>query len=216
VPTKKNSNETETVQENAPVETDQETTQETAPVNNTDTWTDPKDYGPDNGGNNILAAWQGLYWLFDARVDRFDVTPEGVFAIGLRVNSAYDTDTIVHDISTRKGKLVERRLDLIPAMFHAQGVEPNKFEDSGTMTQFMAQYARGSEGEGNTTRSPEYFKIAIANYKKAQGFASKRGRPAKTIKIENLGHIDPVLLGTLDPEELQMLKDTLEKLLPTV
>lgn len=198
--TKKVSDDTTTVTN------DQDSTndQENITVDNTDTWTEPKNYSPVDGGNNILAAWQGLYWLFDARVERFDVTPEGVFVIGFRVNSKYDPDQIVKDISTKNGKTVDRRLDLVPHMFWAQGQEPEIFPDSGSMTQYMAQYARGAggNGEGESNRSPEYFKTAIADYKKQHGMTARRGRPPKTVKIESLGSIDPSVLAGLDPDEL--------------
>jgi hypothetical protein len=182
---------------------------ETTNVENT--WTDPKDYGPVDGGNNILAAWQGLYWLFNARVDRFDATPEGVYAVGFRVDSQYDPDKIVHDISTKGDKRVERRLDLIPAIDYVRDSEtvPPLFADSNAMTQFMAQYARGSgDSDG---RSPDYFKGAIADYKKQHGLAIKRGRPPKTIKIEALTSIDESLLANIDIEELEKFKATIER-----
>jgi hypothetical protein len=177
----------------------------------TNAWTDPKDYGPLDGGSNILAAWQGLYWLFNARVDRFDVTPDGVFAVGFRVDSQYDSDKIVHDISTKGDKKVERRVDLIPAINYVHDSEtvPPLFADSNAMTQFMAQYARGSEGaEG---RSPDYFKAAIANYKKEHGLAIRRGRPPRTIKIEALGSIDESVLANVNVEELEKFMETVKR-----
>jgi len=177
----------------------------------TNAWTDPKDYGPTDGGNNILSAWQGLYWLFDARVDRFDVTPDGIFAIGFRVNTKYDADKIVHDISSKKGdKKVERRVDLVPSYFYLDGTAvPPLFADSNAMTQFMAQYARGAEGtEG---RSPDYFKAAIASYKKEHGLAIRRGRPPRTIKIEALGSIDESVLANVNVEELEKFMETVKR-----
>lgn len=173
----------------------------------TNEWTDPQNYGPKDGGNNILAAWQGLYWLFNARVDRFDVTSDGVVAVGFSVDKQYDPDKIVHDISTKGDKTVERRLDLIPAYFYLNGETPPLFADSNAMTQFMAQYFRGAgETEG---RSPDYVKAAIAAYKKEHGLAVRRGRPPRTIKIEALASIDPAVLATVDPEELRKFKDIL-------
>jgi len=176
----------------------------------TDTWTDPKDYGPLDGGSNILAAWQGLYWLFNARVDRFDVTPDGVSAIGFRVDSQYDSDKIVHDISTKGDKKIERRVDLVPSYFYLDGTAvPPLFADSNAMTQFMAQFGRGAgETEG---RSPEYFKSAIAGYKKGHGLTIRRGRPPRTIKIEALGSIDESVLANVNVEELEKFMETIKR-----
>jgi hypothetical protein len=181
----------------------EETTNVTTDTNNSN------DFGPLDGANNILAAWQGLYWLFNARVDRFDVTPDGVVAVGLRVDPQYDVDKIVHDISTRGDKSVERRLDLLPAYFYINGDTPDPFADSNAMTQFMAQYFRGSgEAEG---RSPDYVKAAIAAYKKEHGLAVRRGRPPRTIKVEALSSIDPSVLANIDVAELEKLMETVRQ-----
>jgi len=172
---------------------------------------DPKDFGPLEGGNNILAAWQGLYWLFGARAESFEITPEGVFVVGLTVNEPYDVDKIVHDLCVRGDKTVERRLDLVPAYFYINGSDPTLFTDSNAMTLFMAQYFRGA---GDTAgRSPEYVKAAISAYKKMHGLVAKRGRPSRTIKIEALGDIDESVLANVDVTELEKLRETLERAL---
>jgi hypothetical protein len=178
------------------------------------TTTEPKDFGPDTGSNNILAAWQGLYHLFGARVERWDVTKDGVFAIGLTFQSDLvpDTDTVVRDISYRGDKFVNRTIELYPAYFDVQGIAPEEFEDAGAMTQWMAKFFRGA-GEGETNRSPQYVKDGIAKNKTARGLAARRGRPPKKIEIESIGSIDESVLSQVNHDELARLQATLARIL---
>lgn len=199
---KKLNESTTPVIEETPVTT--ETVEATAPAV-------PLNFGPTEGGNNILAAWQGLYWLFGARANLSEVTPEGVNVVGFTVAEPYDAAQIVHDLSVHGDKIVNRRVDLVPSFFYVNGEIPAEFADSGSMTLFMAQYFRGSgEVEG---RSPDYVKSAIAAFKKGHGLAAKRGRPSKTIKIEALGDLDESILANIDVTELQKLRETLERAL---
>jgi hypothetical protein len=176
--------------------------------------TEPQDFGPDNGSNNVLAAWQGLYHLFGARVERWDVTSDGVFAIGLtfEADKVPNTDTVIRDISYRGDKFVNRTLELLPTYFYLNGQEPEPFEDAGAMTQWMAKFFRGA-GEGDTNRSPQYVKDGIAKNKTARGLAARRGRPPKKIEIESIGSIDESILSQVNHEELARLQATLARIL---
>lgn len=178
-----------------------------------DTRTAPQDFGPDNGSHNIAAAWQGLVHLFDAQVERFDVSSDGVYAIGLTFDSTKvpDTDTVIHDISYRGDKFVNRDLPLVPTYFWMNGETPAEFEDAGEMTAWMAKFFRGA-GEGDTNRSPQYVKDAISNYKTARGIAARRGRPPKKIDIEALGSIDESILSQIPEGELAKLEATLARI----
>jgi hypothetical protein len=199
---KKVTESTTPVIEDNPVDATTETVEATAPAV-------PLNFGPTEGGNNILAAWQGLYWLFGARVEKFEVAPEGVNIVGFTVDEPYNAEQIVHDLSVREDKIINRRVDLVPSFFYVNGETPAEFADSNSMTQFMAQYFRGAgEVEG---RSPDYVKSAIATFKKGHNLAVKRGRPSKTIKIEALGNLDESILANIDPTELEKLMATLER-----
>lgn len=180
----------------------------------TENRTDPQDFGPDNGAHNIAAAWQGLYHLLGAQVERFDVTADGVIAVGLTFDSAKvpDVDTVVHDISYRGDKFVNRDLPLVPTYFWMNGEAPAEFEDAGEMTAWMAKFFRGA-GEGDSNRSPQYVKDAISAYKTARGIAARRGRPPKKIDIETLGSIDDAILNQVPAGELEKLQETLARLL---
>ena len=205
---KKVTESTTPVIEDNPVDATTEATPETVAVEATAPAA-PIDFGPTEGGNNILAAWQGLYWLFGARADKFEVTPEGVNVIGFTVEAPYDALQIVRDLTVRGEKIITRRVDLVPSFFYVNGEAPAEFADSNSMTQFMAQYYRGAgEVEG---RSPEYVKSAIAAFKKGHNLAVKRGRPSKTVKIEALGNIEESVLANVDLDELQKLRETLER-----
>jgi len=198
------------------VATKSKTTNETPTTEDTTTvdTTTPQDFGPENGSNNILAAWQGLYHLLGARVERWDVTADGVFAIGLTFDAALvpDTDTVIKDISYRGDKFVNRTVELLPAYFDLQGQVPAVFEDAGAMTQWMAKFFRGA-GEGDTNRSPQYVKDGISKNKSARGLAARRGRPPKKIEIEAIGSIDESVLAQVNHEELERLQATLARIL---
>ena len=196
--------------------TKSKTTNETPTTEDTTTvdTTTPQDFGPETGSNNILAAWQGLYHLLGARVERWDVTADGVFAIGLTFDAALvpDTDTVIKDISYRGDKFVNRTVELLPAYFDLQGQVPAVFEDAGAMTQWMAKFFRGA-GEGETNRSPQYVKDGISKNKSARGLAARRGRPPKKIEIEAIGSIDESVLAQVNHEELERLQATLARIL---
>ena len=196
--------------------TKSKTTNETPTTEDTTTvdTTTPQDFGPETGSNNILAAWQGLYHLLGARVERWDVTADGVFAIGLTFDAVLvpDTDTVIKDISYRGDKFVNRSVELLPAYFDLQGQVPAVFEDAGAMTQWMAKFFRGA-GEGETNRSPQYVKDGISKNKTARGLASRRGRPPKKIEIEAIGSIDESVLSQVNHEELERLQATLARIL---
>jgi hypothetical protein len=198
VSTKKNTNNSDTM--------------ETTTVS--DNRTESQDFGPDNGGANIAAAWQGLVHLFDAKVDRWDVTLDGVYAIGLTFDASKvpATETVLHDISYRGDKAVNRDLLLVPTYFWMNGETPAEFEDAGEMTAWMAKFFRGA-GEGENNRSPQYVKDAISAYKTAKGIASRRGRPPKKIEIEALGSLNDAMLAQVPDGELEKLRETLERLL---
>jgi hypothetical protein len=179
----------------------------------TDNRTEPQDFDPTNGGHNVVAAWQGLVHLFDAQVERFDVTNDGVFVVGLTFDSTRipDTATLIHDISYRGDKFVTRDLPLVPTYDWVRGVAPAKFEDAGEMTAWMAKFFRGA-GDGDNNRSPQYVKDAISAYKTAAGIASRRGRPPKKIDIETLGSIDEAILSQVPESELLKLQATLDRI----
>jgi hypothetical protein len=165
---------------------------------------EPTVYGPDNGGNAIFRAWQGLYHLFGARVERFDITDGGIFAVGLTVDEKYGTpDEIVNALA----KSDRSRLDFIPLYFWATGQTPADFTSSLSLTQWLTKHMHGT-GKG---RSPQFAKDAIADYKARVGLAVPRGRPRKaTVKIAELGELDATALEGVEISELTKLKETLE------
>lgn len=189
---------------------------ETAEMENTNaqetTRTNPVTIGPDAGGNSVLAAWRGLVHLFDAQVERFDVTSEGVFAVNLSFDAEYPAEQIVSDLYMRGDKVVERRLDLIPTYFWAQGETPDQFVDASEMTSWMVQYFKGA-GEGDGSRSPQYVKDAITAHKKETGIAAPRGRKRKILRLDALDEIKPEVLAGVNDEELERLQVTISRAL---
>jgi hypothetical protein len=161
-----------------------------------------KFYGPDKG-TAVLAAWQGLYHLFGARAT-FRVTKDGIFVDSMTVDPKYDADTIVDDISKHN-----RRLELIPAYFWAQGDEPDEFDDVSDITAFMVQYFRGSVEE-NSSKTPGYLKDAVADYKATRNMLKKRGPKRKVFRLDSLEDIDEQTLAGINPEALARLKETLD------
>jgi len=160
----------------------------------------PITVGPDQGGN-VLAAWRGVYHLFGGQVERWDITHDGIVAVGFTVDGQYEPQAIVNDISSR-----ERRAELIPCYFYAQGEVPAPFDNSLEMTKWMQQFFRKVSDEGKS-QSPDYVKHAIASYKKANAFPAKRGRPKKVVRIEQLGSLDESLLAGVNVSELEKLQE---------
>jgi hypothetical protein len=162
------------------------------------TRTEPLNYGPDKG-NAILAAWQGLHWLFGAEADSFNVTPEGVYVNGLTMWSDYTPTQIVEDISKK-----ERRLDLIFTYPIVNGENPAPFATSQEVTLYMVQFFRGSQEDGSS-KSPQYLRKAAADFKATVGLKAKRGPKRKIFRLDNLDAIDPTMLKDVDPSDLDHL-----------
>lgn len=206
MPTKKNTNtDTTPVVENDPV------TSETTVVD--ETRTVPQDFGPDKGSQNIAAAWQGLYWLLGARVEDWNITEDGVYAIGLTFDASRvpDAETVINDLSLRGDKMITRDLPLVPTYFWLKGEEPARFPDPASMTAWMAKFFRGA-GDGDSNRSPQYLKDAIQAYKKDQGLVTRRGRPRTKIDIEALVNVNDDVLAKVSDEEIQKLETTLARI----
>jgi hypothetical protein len=160
-------------------------------------------FAPMEGGNAILAAWRGLYWLFGARASKFNVTTDGVFVDNLTVDPEYDVMTIVRDIGGTKNR--NRRLELIPPMLWAQGEEPEPFSDAGEMTAWLVANFKGSVDE-TSTKSPAYARKAVADYKKAHNLYKARGPKRKVIRLDNLKEIDESILSNIDLDDLKALQ----------
>lgn len=157
-------------------------------------------FGPNNGGNGILRAWQGLYHLFGARVERFDVTADGVTAVNLTIDEKYGSPESIIGLFPHTDKI---RLDFFPLVYWASGEAPAHFTSSLELTNWMTKNAKVAGEKG---RSPKIFKDAIREYKEANGLAVPRGRPRKAVKIE-LGSLDPEALEGVEMSELTRLQE---------
>ncbi len=164
---------------------------------------------PDNSfsgaqGSRILRAWQGLYHLFGARVERFDITPDGVTAVNLTVGESYDAKVIAESL-VGTDEFPFARLDLYPLYFYAQGEAPADFSSSNELTVWLTKNMKGT-AKG---RSPKWAKDAIQDYKERIGIAVPRGRPRKNFKIADIGSIDTDVLDNSDLVELEKLQETI-------
>lgn len=185
--------------------------------NTEETRTEPQTFGPEQDAGNIAAAWQGLYHLLGARVERWDVTNDGVYAVNLTFDASKipSVEQVIHDISYRNGKHINRQLDLVflyPIV--KDNAEPPAFEDAASLTEWMAQYTRDGTGDGDSNRSPQYVKDAISAYKKDRNMPSRQGRPATKLTIEYaaFGSIPPEALRKVDPDELDKFLATVQKI----
>lgn len=180
--------------------------------------TDPQNFGPDSDSVNIAAAWQGLYWILGARVDRWDISDNGeLFAIGLTFPTDYvpSTDEVVHDVSYHGDKHISRSLDFLPFYPVFNGDEPTRFEDAASLTLWMSKFTR-SANEGESNRSPEYVKVGIRRYKAENGLSSHVGRPASKVAIESLADLPADVLGRLSQADRERLAATLLSITPTI
>lgn len=169
--------------------------------------TESIDVGPDRGGNHILAGWDGLYWIFGARAERFDVTPDGVYAIGVTVSAPHDLLEIAADMLEHGPK----RIELLPAYFWAQGEEPEQLDDAAIIQAWCIQFFRGA-GEKDSAKLPDYLKKAVAAYKKSYNVGSPRGRKRQIVKldVESLDNISEDMLEGVDRGKLEALRRTIE------
>jgi len=152
-----------------------------------------------NQAKALLAAWQGIRSFFGGAVENWEVTPEGITAHGFTVNSPYNPEQIVSDISRK-----ERRLEFFPAYLYIQGTEPEPFTESQDMTNFMVQFLKGSVEEG-TAKTPAYVREAVATYKSQHGLRTRRGPKRKVIRLDNLDALDKDTLSSVPKEELARL-----------
>lgn len=182
------------------------TKRKSAPVPAPATETVENTYGPSEGGNAIFAAWRGLYHLFGARMERFDITPEGIVIVGLTVAPEYDVNTVVDSIVKRGEKTVNPRLDFLELYPQAMGEIPAPFVNAKQLTAWLVKYMKGG------SRSPKFAKDAIAIYKTANGFAVHRGRPRKVVRIADIGNLDEAALAEVSEEERAKLRATLDAL----
>lgn len=169
--------------------------------------TEPVNIGPDRGSQQIVAGWDGLYWLFGARAERFDVTPEGIYAIGVTMSAQYDLSKIVADMMEHGPK----RIDLLPTYFWLSGAIPDQLDDSVVIQQYGIQFFRGA-GEKDTSKFPDYFKTAAAEYKKAFNVGAPRGRKRTVVKleVESLDSVSEEMLEGVGWEKLDALRRTVE------
>jgi hypothetical protein len=172
---------------------------------------EPITLGPDEGGNNVLAAWRGLVNLFGAECERFDVTPDGVVCVNFTTAYKVDRDTIIDAITKHGDKAVNRRLDLVelyPYVLDPSNVAP--FTKSEEMTQWMGQFTKGY-GDGDGSRSPQWVKDGIADYKSDKNIAAPRGRKRRIVRLDSLGEIKPETLEDTALSELQALQVTISQ-----
>lgn len=167
----------------------------------------PINVGPDRGGNLVLQAWDGLYWIFNARVERFDVTDEGIVAVGLTFPQRFHIRTILRDLQTAAAQK-RARLDMIPQYFWLSEA-PEQITDPAEASAWVMQYLRVKDDEGSFT-TPDYAKKAVAEYKKRANIAlprGRRGRKGLQFDMESL-NID-ALIG-VDPNQLAALRSRIE------
>lgn len=169
--------------------------------------TEPVDIGPDAGGDYVLAGWDGLYWVFGARKERFDITPEGVYVIGLTMDIGSDVGQIASDMKLYG----PTRIGLLPAYLWAKGDIPDQLDDPKAVQRWAITFFRGA-GEEDSTKLPEYMKKKVAEYKKLYSVGAPRGRKRKIVKldIEALDNLDDEVLDGVDMSKLEVLKRTIE------
>lgn len=170
--------------------------------------TEPMDVTDNKLASALLAAWRGAYHFFKARLtptDEFptgwEITPEGnLIAHGLTVKQGLNPDDILRDIASR-----DRRVDFGPAYLAvAQGIEPEPYTDPQEMTNFSVNFLKGSGPDGNS-KTPEYVRKAIADYKSEIGLKGRRGRKRTILRLDQMDNLDAETLANVKPEDLEHL-----------
>lgn len=171
----------------------------------------PVNLGPERGGNLILQGWDGLYWIFGARAETFDVTHDGVVVVGLTLPTRFHLRTILRDMRAVSSSK-RPRLDLIPQVFWAHGETPEQIVDPAEASAWTMQFLRTKDEEGSFT-TPDYAKKAVADYKKRTGIAVARGRKRKTLKfdLDSLNSLNPDTLAGVGNDQLEALRNRIEE-----
>jgi hypothetical protein len=170
---------------------------------------DPIDVTEPNQAAALLAAWRGVHEFFGGQVSNWNINPpdEGnpdgsISATGfsVRTDRVPDVNTLLADLSKR-----DRRVSFLPAYLYVTGMaEPAPFEDAQDMTNFMVGFLKGSVEEG-TSKTPEYVRNAVAQYKAEKGLATRRGPKRRIIRLDALDELDANALQNIDPAALQKL-----------
>lgn len=168
--------------------------------------TDPKT------ASALAAAWRGVHEFFGGRVQNWEVNPpteehpDGtIAAMGFSVYAKYSPEKILADISGR-----DRRLTFQPFASYVAGAEPAPFTDAQDMTNWSVLYLKGSVEEG-TSKTPEYARTAIAEYKAAHGLKSRRGPKLKVIRLDNINEID---VNDLPQDQLDAILALAQRITP--
>lgn len=169
---------------------------------------------PNEGGNAIFSGWRFLFQVLGARVQKFELSDEGITVKGLTFPEQYNAEQIVNDISRRGDKILNPRTTLLPGYYWLSGLDPLPYTSSDDLTVDLTKLFHGANTIDGKGRSPEYAKNAVANYKAVQGFAVPRGRPRKMIAIAQIGELNEAVLKDVDPEEIAKLKETLAGMEP--
>src|SRR4029079_15794058 len=112
--------------------------------------------------------WRMLFHLYGAKVENWEIVPEGVIAHGFSVFGNVDPNQVIKDISGRT-----RRLDLITTFPWMNGQAPAPYADASEITADTVQFYKGAVEEGSA-KTPGYVKTAVASYKSANSLAKKR------------------------------------------
>jgi hypothetical protein len=161
------------------------------------------DVGPDLAPA-LAAGYDGLFYLFGARVENWEVTPEGLFAHGYTVDEKYSDvqERVLHDIAMRV-----RRPQLMPTILWINGIEPQPFPSNQAITTFLVQFFKGSVEEG-TSKVPEYARKAAEAYRASQpGTYTRKGPKPKGLAFKDISNADEnvLLQAGLTLEEIQHL-----------
>lgn len=151
----------------------------------------------------LASAYAGLYHLFGARVEGWDVTNDGLVAHNFSVEGKYDPELIIKDIN-----LKDRRAPLFPAILSIVNpdVAPPAFENSLDITTFMVNFWKGSMGE-NSSKVPEYVRTAALEMKERNGTRVRKGPKVRTINLKNVRDVnaDTLRNAKLSVEDIQYL-----------
>lgn len=153
----------------------------------------------------LAAGYDGLYHLFGARVENWEIVDDVLVARNFTVDGQYNPETIITDISRKN-----RRAPLWPTLnwILDPNFVPAPFENSLAVTTFMVQFFKGSTGENNS-RSAEYVKAAAAAYKDRTGTRVRRGPKSKTIQLKNIRdfNADKLAAAGLSRDDLSYLAE---------
>ncbi len=176
-----------------------ETVEETVAVSDR---TEPMNVSPDQS-IGLLAAWDGINLILGGEVEGWEVTDEGIYALGFTLPADFDPEVILESVNRK-----ERRVSLFPAINWLNGATPAPFTTPQEVQAYLTQYFSGSTGDGSS-RVAKNIRDAAKAYRKATMGVSRPGPKPQILK--KLASLDASQLKEASVDDLDHFEELIRQ-----